>query len=419
MARRGFLAEIQYQNRQAARRREQQARADQRAYAASVREWERAQKEAERQEAAQARASEKDRKAAEKTAAAAHVEARMAETASMNAELEATYADIDGLLAATLDVDDFVDLVALRDSTPEPPEFDPGDLGVPTPGIPELVYEPQPPDPEAPKSGGLFGGKKRAAEAAAIQAQYEAEIAAWTERNNARYQAHLAAVEARKVAEEERLQALEAARQAHLAAFNEQMENQTQELQRLIDNLGFDVEEAIQEYVEIVLSNSVYPDVFPVDHEADFNVGDRELTLTVTVPNPSEVPAVKEFKYNKAKDEITETKLPVGQARERYASAVHQVAVRTLHEIFEADRAERIRTISLTVQTEHISPSTGQPEVVPLVIAAADRETFSQFDLSRVVPSATLETLGAAVSKKPYDLVPADTSRGVRGQGRR
>jgi len=295
VARRGFLAEIQYQNRQAARRREQQARADQRAYAASVREWERAQKEAERQEAAQARASEKDRKAAEKAAAAAHVEARMAETASMNAELEATYADIDGLLAATLEVDDFVDLVALRDSTPEPPEFDPGDLGVPTPEIPELVYEPQPPDPEAPKSGGLFGGKKRAAEAAAIQAQYEAEIAAWTERNNARYEAHLAAVEARKVAEEERLQALEAARQAHLAAFNEQMENQKQELQRLIDNLGFDVEEAIQEYVEIVLSNSVYPDVFPVDHDADFNVADRELTLTVTVPNPSEVPAVKEF----------------------------------------------------------------------------------------------------------------------------
>lgn len=418
MARRGFLAEIQYQNRQAAKRREQQARAEQRAYDAAVREWERAQKEAERQALAQERASEKDRKAAEKAAAAAHVEARQAEVASMNAQLENIYAEIDGLLAATLDVDDFVDLAALRDTDPELPEFDPGDLGVPTPEIPDVVYEEQPAAPP-PVSKGLFGGKKRAAEAAAVQAQYDAEIAAWTERNNARYQAHVAAVEARQVAEAERLEALEAARQAHEAAFAEQIENRRQNLQRLIDNLGFDVEDAVQEYVEIVLSNSVYPDVFPVDHEATFSVADRELTLTVDIPNPDEVPAVKEFKYNKARDEITETKLPVGQVRERYASAVSQVAVRTLHEIFEADRAERIRTISLTVQTDRVSPSTGLPEVVPLVVVAADRETFSQFDLARVVPSATLEALGAAMSKKPYDLVPADTSRGVRAQGRR
>lgn len=419
MAHRGFLAELQYQSRQAAKRQEQQAKAEQQTYAAAVRDLERTRRELQWQEVAQARASEKDRKAAEKAAAAAYAAARLAEVASLNAGLESTYAEIDGLLAATLDVDDFVDLVELRNSTPEAPDFDPGDLGISTPDIPELVYEPQPPDPELPKSGGLFGGKKRAAEAAVIQAQCDAEIAAWNERNTARYEAHVVAVEARKVAEEERLQAIEAARQAHLAAFNEQMENRKQELQRLIDNLGFDVEEAIQEYVEIVLSNSVYPDVFPVNHDADFSVAERELTLTVTIPSPAVVPAVKEFKYNKAKDEITETKLPIGQARERYASAVHQVAVRTLHEIFEADRAERILTISLTVQTEHISPSTGQTEVVPLIIVAADRETFTKFDLSRVVPSATLETLGAALSKKPYDLVPADTSRGVRGQGRR
>jgi restriction system protein len=419
VARRGFLAEIQYQSRQAAKRAEQQQRAEQRAAESAMREFERSQREALRLGAAQARASEKERKAAEKALAAAHVEARLAEVASLNAELQATYADVDGILAATLGVDDFVDLIALRDSTPEPPEFDPGNLGIPVPAVPDVVYAPQPPDPQPPKSGGLFGSKKRAAEAATIQAKYEAEIAGWTKRNQARYDAHQAAVEARRVAEEERLQALETARRAHLAAFNEQMEHRKQALQRLIDNLGFDVEEAIQEYVEIVLSNSVYPDVFPVDHDAEFNVADRELTLTVSVPNPGEVPAVKEYKYNKAKDEITETKLPVGQARERYASAVHQVSIRTLHEIFEADRAERIRTISLTVQTEHVSPSTGQTEIVPLVIVAANRETFSQFDLARVVPSATLETLGAAVSKKPYELVPADTSRGVRGQGRR
>jgi restriction system protein len=51
-----------------------------------------------------------------------------------------------------------------------------------------------------------------------------------------------------------------------------------------------------------------------------------------------------------------------------------------------------------------------------MVIVAADRQTFSHFDLTNVVPRATLEYLGAAVSKSPFDLTPADTSHGVRAR---
>jgi restriction system protein len=174
------------------------------------------------------------------------------------------------------------------------------------------------------------------------------------------------------------------------------------------------VESAIREYVGIVLSNSVYPEAFPVDYDHDFDLGTRELRLAVTVPPPSAVSVVKEYKYVKAKDEISSTVLPVKAQKDRYAGAVTQVALRTLHEIFEADRGGKIHSIALTVGTEALSPATGLRETVPLVIVGADRETFTRFDLSNVVPQATLEHLGAAVSKSPFDLMSADTSRGVR-----
>ncbi len=103
--------------------------------------------------------------------------------------------------------------------------------------------------------------------------------------------------------------------------------------------------------------------------------------------------------------------------KERYANAVWQVALRTLHEVFEADRSGKIRSISLTVATSTISASIGRPQEVPLVVVAADRETFSDLDLSKVVPQATLKHLGAAMSKSPFDLLPADTGAGVRRQG--
>ena len=135
------------------------------------------------------------------------------------------------------------------------------------------------------------------------------------------------------------------------------------------------------------------------------------------MPEPAVVPAVKEYRYVKAKDEITSTSLPVKAQKDRYADAVWQVAVRTLHEVFEADRAAKIRSIALTVGADRIAPATGLPETVPLVIAAADRDTFNSFDLTNVIPHATLTHLGAAMSKSPFDLTPADTSPGVRTRG--
>ncbi len=186
----------------------------------------------------------------------------------------------------------------------------------------------------------------------------------------------------------------------------------------LINGLAFDVEAAIAQYVEIVLSNSVYPDVFPVTHNDHFDLATRELTLTATVPPPSAMPTVKEFRYVKAKDGITSSTLSTKEQKDRYASAVFQVAIRNLHEVFEADRNAKIHSIALTVVTRAVSPATGIEGTIPLVVAAADRETFTRFDLANVVPRATLEHLGAALSEAPFDLVPADTSGGVRQRGR-
>ena len=166
------------------------------------------------------------------------------------------------------------------------------------------------------------------------------------------------------------------------------------------------------------MSSSVYPESLPVAHEHRFDLATRELALVVRVPHPSRITTVRDYRYVKAKDEIVPAALPMREQKERYASAVSQVAVRSLHEVFEADRAGRIHSIALTVSTDHTEPATGLPVTVPLVIVAADRESFTGFDLANVVPAATLAHLGAAVSKSPVDLVPADASRGVRARGR-
>ena len=98
-------------------------------------------------------------------------------------------------------------------------------------------------------------------------------------------------------------------------------------------------------------------------------------------------PAEKAYRYVKAKDEITATALPKKDLKERYASVVHQVALRTLHEIFEADRAGKIQTITLQVATDAKDPATGLERRVAFVGVGAERDSFMTFDLHNIVPA--------------------------------
>ncbi len=417
---RGFFAELNYQAQQAEKRNRQQQAAAYGAQAAAERQAESARKAAERARAAAARASAADRKAAEKEAARLHVESQLAEVAARNGDLANDYAEIDGLLASTLEVDDFVDLESLKITKVEHPPFAPGALAQPAPALPALQYPPAPEfQPPAPL-GFLAGKKKKQAALEQAQAAHQGTVQRWQAQCQAMYTDYLAAQESYKRKEAERVEKLAAAEAVYNQECQERearAEAHNQELSKFINGLAFDIEDAIQEYVGIVLSNSTYPESFPTTHSHKFDLPSRELTLHITVPEPSTVPSVKEYKYVKAKDEIAATALPMKAQKDRYASVVWQTAVRALHEVFEADRAAKIHSIALTVGVDRVAPATGLPETIPLVIVAADRETFNAFDLANVVPDATLSHLGAAMSKSPFDCTPAGAGRGVRAQG--
>jgi len=423
--RRGFLAESQHQGQQAEKCKRQQQVAAARLQVAAQHEADRRQRELERLHAAVERASVAERARLEREAAEAYVQSRLAEVEARNAELANVYQEIDSLLAATIGVDDYVDLEAMKIAQVQHPPFDPGPLATPAPLLPELVYPPQPvyQEPQAPTGlGSVFGGRKKHGEAVArVRADFDAAQWQWHAHATQMHADYVAATQRRDTAEEERTRKLAAAQAVYEKECRDREEQAAERnaaLNTLINELAFDVESAINEYVDIVLSNSVYPDFFPVTYDHKFNLQSRELTLMAHMSAPSAVPAVKEYRYVRATDEITATPLTAKAQKDRYASAVWQVAVRTIHEVFEADRSGKIRTIALTVATRGINPATGLEQPVPLVIVAADRDTFGQFDLTNVVPHATLAHLGAALSKSPFDLAPADATRGVRAQGR-
>ncbi|WP_415853236.1 hypothetical protein [Sinomonas sp. G460-2] len=366
--------------------------------------------------AAAERASEAESKRLEKEARAAHVEAQQAEVERVNEILNNEYAEVDGILAATLESDDWVDLQSLKRTVQHPP-FPRPDLERQNPGPAPIEVPPPPVFREPMPPTGLFGRKKKL-EAARQQAEaeYQQAMQEWTAYRDS-IPAREASLKATHAAfEEERLRQLK----AEIARYEtdcKEREKEVVEHNTAIDDLAaglaYGAVDAVEEYVGIVLANSAYPEHFKVRHEAQFDPETAELKLSVVVPAPEELRTVKAYRYVKASDEITETQLSKKEANDRYAGALHQVAIRSLHEIFESDRQGIIQAVSLQVGPQTKDPATGRDTFIPLVAVTAPRQKFLEFDLSGVVPAATLQHLGAAVSKNPSSLAAVDPA-GVR-----
>lgn len=418
--RRGFFAELQHQQRLAEQRHRREQAAAVQAYNRAVREHERAVRDHVRAVAAAERASQVERAIAEARALEAHQAARKAEAESRTAQAVDAFEQIDMLLGATLDVDDFVDIDSLKQTATHPP-FPREDLRVPVPA-PQLLQPPPEPvfvPPQAPTGLSKVFGKQRYA------ADYEAAKAEWSEQHQhwAHYvQYSLPArnqeiLEAHAVAERKRASELAAASadyEAECAERERDVARANEQLDAFKESLAAGHPDAVNEYVGIVLGNSAYPEAFQVDHEFEFDAELRELTVAVIVPAPTDMPRVKAYRYIAKSDELRETPCAQKEQRDRYNRAVAAVAIRTFHEVFEGDRDRRIQTISLTVQTETVNPATGLPETFPLIAAAADREEFARFDLQNVDPEQTLTYMRAAISKNAFGLKSISTARGVR-----
>ena len=336
-------------------------------------------------------ADERHRKAYEKAVKAAHAAAQQSEVERLNAEIDAVLDDLEGLLAATIDVDDHIDLETLRkpsDTTP----FDLPDLETPlvAPKRPKLPPEPTYVEPAKPK--GFFGKKRKFEEARAIARQtYETQKAEWASSVSSltkKYETEFAAYEQ---AEVERVNTLAVEKDR----FRQELEDHNHSIDQFIANLSYGDAEAVQEYISLVVENSTYPDHFEVTHEFSFEPKTAELRMSVTIPTPDSFPAIKEYKYLKTSDEIREVPLSQVEIKKRYASVLHQVAIRSLHEVFEADRRGLIRTISLEVGTKAQHPATGRLSFLPFVGVSAERDRFMEFDLSGLIPLATLKHLGS------------------------
>jgi restriction system protein len=161
---------------------------------------------------------------------------------------------------------------------------------------------------------------------------------------------------------------------------------------------------AVVEYFSMVLGNSVYPDDFPQHFRLAFLPGPRHLLVEYHLPPVEVVPVVKEYRYDIDRDDVVAVPRGEDEIRRRYTQIVAQIALRTVHEIVEADRGGLVEDVLFNGIVDTIDRRTGQFVRPCLVSLTTDRQTFAGIKLRRVDPIACLRHLEAEFSTRPDEL---------------
>jgi restriction system protein len=160
------------------------------------------------------------------------------------------------------------------------------------------------------------------------------------------------------------------------------------------------------DYFDMVLSRSDYPDYFPQTFELDLNPATKTLVVDYQLPSLTLLPKVKDVKYNQSRDEFTETQISATQLNKLYDDVLYQVALRTIHEIFEADQIEAVELVVFNGYVDATDPSTGQQKTACILSVQASKQEFEAINLAKVDPRACFKSLKGVGSAKLYSLTP-------------
>lgn len=339
----------------------------------------RAQEQREREALRQAAADEREYKRQ-------YAELREREAEALERDLERRLHALEGLLEATLDVDDYIDLDTLKPAW-QPPGFEAGRLAQPRPA-PRLEL----PEPPRGLKAAMPGAKRKHEE---LVAQAEA--------------AHAKAMSdhrAREAKREEKLARARADFDRRLAERRAQHEAEVARVDEFAAAVAARDPEALAEYFGLVLNASRLPEDFPRWHRLAYVPESRQLVVEFELPGLDVVPTERSFRYVKARDEITSTVRPAKDRKERYAAVLAQLSLRTVHELFEADRSGAVDTVVFNGIVDSVDRRTGRSVRPCLITLRTTRERFDELDLGRVDAQACLRHLSASVSKSPSELAP-------------
>ena len=351
-----------------------------------------------------------EQKRTHREAAARNVEEKRQIAAQRTEEAKTLVASLSAILAYTMDIDDTIDWDLLKDHA---------DFPTPKPADPKLPPKPKPvgglPEPQQGDFQAKLGfmdkmmsGRRQSREAEAqtafseAHAEWEKTTADVTSQNEAAERHHAEEVAKLRAAHDEAVAHWE----ADAEAFAQEQAERNREIDERRERYMSGDPEALADYCSMVLDNSDYPDCLPKSFELDYNPVNKIVIVDYQLCAPADIPAVIEVKYVASSDSFSEKTMPQRQFNELYDSVLYQVALRTVHELFEADAVQGLDAVVFNGWVHSVDSSTGRETDACVVSLQVGREELEAINLCAVEPRACFKKLKGVSAARLHSLTP-------------
>lgn len=300
------------------------------------------------------------------------------------------------ILVKTLTVDDRVDWETLKDKSPYQ-----GNSNFSEPA-PKLASTAKPIyiEPVIGFWAGLFG--KRAAKLAEARQFHEGKVLEWekSEGNSLSKYGH-ALTEWNNRKNKFKLEY-----EATKAGFLAQQDVQNTKIDELAHGVKTGDVRSVIEHANLVLDASDYEGLFEKSYEIDYQADPKLLLVEYELPSPNTMPTLKSVRFTASTGDVKETYISEKEQKSNFDLACYQIALRTLHELFEADEAGNLDAILFNGFSTAINPANGKNTRSCIMSLLARKAEFLEIDLSRVDPKSCFKSLKGVSASSLAALAP-------------
>ena len=162
----------------------------------------------------------------------------------------------------------------------------------------------------------------------------------------------------------------------------------------------------IEEHAELVLNSSEYPDWFGIDFDLGFSADTKTIIVEYRLPLEESMPTVKGVTYVRTRDELKRSHISAREKNALYEGVLHQLALRTIHELYEADEITALDAVVFNGWVESVDPATGQRGESCIMSVQARRDEFLRLNLAEIEPRACYRALKGVSAAKLATLTP-------------
>lgn len=166
--------------------------------------------------------------------------------------------------------------------------------------------------------------------------------------------------------------------------FEQEKREHNADVNFLRSNFEFADSFAIEKYAAVVLANSRYPSDLELDFDVSYNAMASALIVSILFPDLDDFPTTERFEYD-MDEGIVEVKMSRDKAESFYEKTLLAVALRTIHELYEAIYNDSVNIIVVTgyLQDGEVTEFDEDDENIrPIFRINADYDSFRNISIN-------------------------------------